>query len=566
LDVASFFKLACEIIGGLGIFLLGMKHMSDGMQAVAGNSLRRMIGAVTNHRILATTVGVVVTCIVQSSSVTTVMVIGFVNSGVMQLGQAIGVIMGANIGTTITGWILVLKIGKYGLPLLGGSAFVYLFSKGDRWRYWAMALMGVGMVFFGLEVMKDACKIIKETPAFEVWFQRFDASTYFGVLGCAAAGCVLTVMVQSSSATLGITISLAVQGVISYETAAALVLGENIGTTITALLASLGATTNARRAAYFHLIFNLVGVFWITLIFGWYIDLIQSLFAGDVTKVVMVDGNPTFPNTMAAIAATHSVFNITNTLIFLPFVSTFERMLKKLVPAKGFKEKPHLTDLDIRILETPLLAIEQSRKEIEKMSDGCSKMLGWSAELLQQDDPDKALADRLRQREQVLDSVQDEISEFVIHLLSGNVPHSVATEARRQMHMADEYESVSDYILDLDRFDRKLRQEGERFSKEQRADLVKLNSHVAGYISEVNQALTKGNTAVLTKTDPTAKRIKDEIKQLRAKHLDGLSAAGGDEKLSVAPVITVAWLASLNAYSKIREHMREIAEAISEAK
>lgn len=566
MDAASFIKLACEIIGGLGIFLLGMKHMSDGMQAVAGNSLRRMIGAVTNHRILATTVGVVVTCVVQSSSVTTVMVIGFVNSGVMQLGQAIGVIMGANIGTTITGWILVLKIGKYGLPLLGGSAFVYLFSKGDRWRYWAMALMGVGMVFFGLEVMKDACKIIKETPAFEAWFQRFDASTYFGVLGCALAGCVLTVMVQSSSATLGITISLAVQGVISYETAAALVLGENIGTTITAFLASLGATTNARRAAYFHVVFNLVGVFWITLIFGWYIDLIQTLVDGNVAEAVMVDGKQTFPYTTAAIAATHSVFNITNTLIFLPFVAVFERALKKIVPAKGFKEKPHLTDLDIRILETPLLAIEQSRKEVEKMSDGCSKMLGWSAELLQQDDPDKALADRLRQREQVLDSVQDEISEFVIHLLSGNVPHSVATEARRQMHMADEYESVSDYILDLDRFDRKLRQSGERFSEEQRADLVALNSHVAGYISEVNEALTKGNTAVLTKTDPTAKRIKDEIKQLRTKHLDGLSAANADEEITVAPVVTVAWLASLNAYAKIREHMREIAEAISEAK
>ncbi|MFT5093657.1 MAG: phosphate:Na+ symporter, partial [Porticoccaceae bacterium] len=515
LELSDIFELVSRIVGGLGIFLLGMKHMSDGMQAVAGNSLRKLIGAVTNNRFLATTVGVLVTCVVQSSSVTTVMVIGFVNSGVMQLGQAIGVIMGANIGTTITGWILVLKIGKYGLPLLGGSAFFYLFSKGDRWRYWAMTLMGVGMVFFGLEVMKDACSIIKETPAFEEWFKRFDASTYLGVLGCAAAGCVLTVMVQSSSATLGITISLAVQGVISYETAAALVLGENIGTTITALLASLGATTNARRAAYFHLIFNLFGVFWITLIFGWYIELIQSLVNVDVAKVLMVDGKETFPNTTAAIAATHSVFNITNTLLFLPFVTVFERLLTRIVPSKGFKEKPHLTDLDIRILETPLLAIEQSRKEIEKMSDGCSKMLSWSAELLQQDDPDKALADRLRQREQVLDSVQDEISEFVIHLLSGNVPHSVATEARRQMHMADEYESVSDYILDLDKFDRKLRQEGERFSEDQRADLVKLNSHVAGYITEVNQALIAENTAILTKTDPTAKRIRGEIKQLR---------------------------------------------------
>jgi phosphate:Na+ symporter len=560
LDISAFFTLVCEIVGGLGIFLLGMKHMSDGMQAVAGSSLRKLIGAVTNNRILATIVGVVVTCVVQSSSITTVMVIGFVNSGVMQLGQAIGVIMGANIGTTITGWILVLKIGKYGLPLLGGSAFFYLFSRGDRWRYWAMALMGVGMVFFGLEVMKDACKIIKDTPAFEAWFQRFDASTYLGVLGCAAAGCILTVLVQSSSATLGITISLAVQGVISYETAAALVLGENIGTTITAFLASLGATTNARRAAYFHVIFNLVGVFWITLIFGWYIDLIQSLVDGNVAEAVMVDGKQTFPYTVAAIAATHSVFNITNTIIFLPFVVVFERLLTKLVPSKGFKEKPHLTDLDIRILETPLLAIEQSRKEIEKMGDGCSKMLDWSAELLQQDDPDKALADRLRQREQVLDSVQDEIAEFVTHLMSGNVPHSVATEARRQMHMADEYESVSDYILDLDKFDRKLRKEGERFTEEQRADLVKLNSHVAEYLAEVNTALATGNKAIITKTDPTAKRIRDEIKQLRQKHLAEMSTG------TIAPVVMVAWLASLNAYSKVREHTREIAEAISEAK
>lgn len=558
MDISAFFKLACEIIGGLGIFLLGMKHMSDGMQAVAGNSLRRMIGAVTNNRFFATTVGVLVTCVVQSSSITTVMVIGFVNSGVMQLGQAIGVIMGANIGTTITGWILVLKIGKYGLPLLGGSAFFYLFSKGDRWRYWAMALMGVGMVFFGLELMKDACSMIKETPEFEAWFQRFNADTYFGVLGCALAGCVLTVMVQSSSATLGITISLAVQGVISYETAAALVLGENIGTTITAFLASLGATTNARRAAYFHVIFNLAGVFWITLIFGWYIELIQTIVDGDVAKAVMVDGKETFPYTTAAIAATHSVFNITNTLLFLPFVSVFERLLIRIAPSKGFKEKPRLSDLDIRILETPLLAIEQSRKEIEKMGDGCSKMMSWVAELVQQDDPDKALADRLRQREQVLDSVQDEIAEFVTHLLSGNVPHSVATEARFQMHIADEYESVSDYILDLDKFDRKLRRSGERFSEEQRAELVKLNNHVASYMIEINQALAAGNRSILTKTDPTAKRIRDEIKQLRQKHLDGLSEG------TIAPVVSVAWLASLNAYSKVREHMHDIAEVTSE--
>ena len=167
MELAILTKMIFTLIGGLGIFLLGMKSMSDGMQAVAGSRLRGLISLATNNRFSATGVGLVVTCVVQSSSITTVMVIGFVNSGVMQLTQALGVIMGANIGTTITGWILVLKIGKYGLPILGAAAIIYLFSKGDRVRFWAMVIMGIGMIFFGLELMKDACSLIKEHPSFE---------------------------------------------------------------------------------------------------------------------------------------------------------------------------------------------------------------------------------------------------------------------------------------------------------------------------------------------------------------------------------------------------------------
>ena len=242
-------QMIFSLIGGLGIFLLGMKNLSEGMQAIAGNGLRRLISMVTTNRLTATSVGVLVTVVVQSSSITTVMVVGFVNGGLMNLAQAIGVIMGANIGTTITGWILVLKIGKYGLPLLGLGAFGYLFSKSDRYRYFFMTFMGVGMVFFGLATMKAGCAFIKEMPAFEKWLYTFQATSYWGVLKCMFVGCVLTVMVQSSSATLGLTIALAFNGTIGYQTAAALVLGENIGTTITALLASLGATTNAKRAA-----------------------------------------------------------------------------------------------------------------------------------------------------------------------------------------------------------------------------------------------------------------------------------------------------------------------------
>ena len=556
MELAVLTKLIFTLIGGLGIFLLGMKSMSDGMQAVAGSRLRGLISLATNNRFLATGVGVVITCVVQSSSITTVMVVGFVNSGVMQLSQALGVIMGANIGTTVTGWILVLKIGKYGLPILGAAAITYLFSKGDRLRFWAMVIMGIGMIFFGLELMKDACSLIKEHPSFESWFQSFQANDYFGVLGCALIGCLLTIMVQSSSATLGITISLASQGVISYPTAAALVLGENIGTTVTACLASLGATTNARRAAYFHIIFNLVGVFWITAIFHWYIDLVQWVIDDDVTKVIMVDGKETY-NTTATIAATHSIFNITNTLLFLPFLPLFVKLLEKFVPAKAYKEKPHLTDLDIRILETPLLAIEQSQKEIEKMGDGCVKMMDWLKTLYAQDDRDRSLAERLHHRERILDSVHDELSVFITSLLSGNVPHAAAEEARRQLRMADEYESVSDYLANLDKFDRKLRDVELRFTPEQRKDLLELHELLEQYLETVNDSLKHRDADVITKLETIDLRIRNLLKALRRKHLDDLSSG------NIRPQVSVAYLAALNAYARVRDHSRNIAETIS---
>lgn len=553
----SFLELIFQLLGGLGIFLLGMKSMSDGMQAVAGSSLRRLIGVVTNNRLAATLVGIFVTCVVQSSSITTVMVVGFVNSGVMALSQAIGVIMGANIGTTITGWILVLKIGKYGLPILGAAAFGYLFSKNERRRYTAMAIMGVGMVFFGLELMKDACAIIKQMPDFEEWFSLFNADTYLGVLKCALVGCVMTTLVQSSSATLGITISLASQGVISYETAAALVLGENIGTTITALFASLGATTNARRAAYFHVIFNMLGVLWITAIFSWYVKLVPQIVDVDVLQQEIVDGEVTFPGTTAAIAATHSIFNVINTLIFLPFVPLFVKFLQKIVPSKDYKEKPRLTDLDIRMLETPLLAIEQSQKEIERMGDGCLKMLSWLGELLEQSAPDTSLADRLKKREEVLDHMQDEIAEFVTKLLSGNVPHSVSEEGRRQIRIADEFESISDYIQDLDKFDRKLRKAGYRFTETQLESLKHLQQQTSSYIEKIHEGLVQANRNTMTQTEQLAKRIRDLIKTSRKQHLDELSTGG------IVPVVSVAFLASLNAFSRVRDHSYNIAETIS---
>ncbi len=326
--------------GGLGIFLLGMKYMSEGMQAMAGSRLRQLINAATSSRFIACGLGVVITCIIQSSSVTTVMVVGFVNSSLMTLTQGIGVILGANIGTTITGWLLALKIGKYGLPILGVAAIVFVFSRKNTIRYPAMALMGIGMIFFGLTLMSDGFKAMRDVPAFIGWFSAFTADSYIGVLKCALAGAILTTVVQSSSATLGITIGLASSGMISFHTSAAIILGENIGTTITAFLASLGTGTNAKRTAYSHILFNVAGVLYITALFPYYMKIIEYMIGYDPGLMVMVNAQETYPYIVKGIAFTHSGFNIVNCVLFISFVPAFARLITWLIPETGgFKEK-----------------------------------------------------------------------------------------------------------------------------------------------------------------------------------------------------------------------------------
>lgn len=550
------FEMSTTLIGGLGIFLLGMKYMSQGLQSIAGASLRRLIGAVTNNRILATIVGFLVTVLVQSSSVTTVMTVGFVNSGLMSLTQAIGVIMGANVGTTVTGWILVLKIGKYGLPMLGIAAFVYLFTKREKVRYTALAVMGVGMVFFGLQLMKEACKFLKDMPEFQEWFLHFTANTYFGLYQCMLVGCILTILVQSSSATLGITISLAATGLIPFETAAALVLGENIGTTVTALLASLGTTTNARRAAYFHVLFNISGVIWISTIFFWYVEFIPWLIDVDVTKAVMVNGQATYPGSVKAIAATHSVFNILNTLVFLPFAGKIAKLLTRIVKDQP-EEVSHLTSLDIRILETPVLAIEQSRGEVIKMGETCDQMAQILNRILSQEKPDPEEVEKLFQGEKELDRMQDEITHYITHLLSMDLPQEIISNGRCQLRMADEYESISDYLERIAKFRLKLKKQGRVFDQAHNDSLLDLLNMVEKQLKHVTTAYIEDNSDVVAATVESGEDIKRKVKTLQREHLDYLSA----EK--VDPYINVSYTSTLNAMRRVRDHVVNLAEAMA---
>jgi len=551
-------KMAMEmifmVVGGLGVFLLGMKYMSEGLQAIAGNRLRRLIGAVTNNRLMATGVGTAVTTLIQSSSVTTVMVVGFVNAGFMTLSQAIGVIMGANIGTTITGWILVLKIGKYGLPLLGVAALVYRFAKRERWRYMAMVAMGLGMVFFGLELMKNGFKPIRGLDEFEKWFLMFSADTYWGVLKCAAVGCVLTLIVQSSSATLGITIGLASTGVIPFETAAALVLGENIGTTITAFLASLGTTTNAKRAAYAHVVFNLLGVVWVTALFTPYIWC--------VTKFLSFSGTDPYNivHVTAGIATVHTVFNVTNTLLFLPLTNKLANLLTRVVPEKAYKEAPHLTHLDGRLAETPQIGIEQSRIETLRMGEMVKKMMGRLRGCISSEEMDDGIIKKIFHAEEVLDIMQREVVIFLTELMTDSLSYDTAEAGRRQLRIADEYESISDYITNILKLHLRLQKANKRLAPEDQADILALHDEVAEYFDLVHTGYQQRHEDIVSKAHARSGEITHRVRELRDSHLAGVRAT------STEPLVTVIYTDVLNAYRRVKDHSMNVAEALAGGK
>jgi len=546
-----------SIIGGLGIFLLGMKNMSEGMQAVAGERMRKIINAVTNNRLIACGAGIAITSLIQSSSVTSVMVVGMVNAGLMNLTQAIGVILGAGIGTTITAWILVLEIAKYGLPIAGVSAFFFLFSKNERTRYTAMMALGLGLVFFGLAQMKAGFSPLREMPEFIAWFSKFSPNSYFGIIRCCLVGAVVTAIIQSSSATVGITMGLAGAGVIDFETAAALVLGENIGTTITACLASIGASTNAKRASVANVVIKIIGAVWIIAIFPFYIGIIKSLIVDDPATMVMVNGVPTFTHAMRGIALSHTCFNVANVIILMPFTTLLAKALCHFMPDKKREEVPHLKYLDVRMLDTPAMSIEQSNKEILKMGEDVTKMLAQLESVLTSKERNKTIEEKIFSLEELLDVAQKEIVEFLSNLLSGNVPHTVMNKGRIQLRMADEYESISDYITNILKLNLKMRKSGMQMSDETHRNIIDLHNQIKDYLHFVNDSVKDGETEILSKALKWGDKITHRMKKFRSSHLERVE--GG----LTSPLQSLIVTDMLNSYRRVKDHALNIAEVLA---
>jgi len=554
LSITDVLEILFNFVGGLAIFLLGLKNTSEGVQAVAGNKLRKLINAATGNRMAAAGAGTIVTAAIQSSSVTTVMVVGLVNTGFMALSRALAVILGANIGTTITAWILVLNVGMYGLLILGIAGLLHLFSGKERVRFIAMTFMGVGMMYFGFELVKDGLRPLAESPYSLAAFSWLNADNYYGIIKCAITAFILSVLLQSSSTAVAIVMALAVTGLIGFGAAAAMVLGANIGKTVTALTASIGKTTNAKRAANGHVVYNLTGGVLATAFFPFFIHAISGLLTA-----VGVDHQDS-GNIRTCVATAHTGFNVFITIIFLPLIPYVAKLLEKFTPDKRQKEVPRLTRLDFGLVKSPVIGIEQSRVEIIRMGENVMHMMNYLKTILESSEPSDKIVNKVFHRENILDLMQKEMVTFLSEFLSSRISLTHAEEARLQLRMADEYESVSDYLAEiLERYIRMIN-EGYTLPPDDHSVIIKLHEAISFYVESVTLAIEKRNPDIILAMYSEGKSIDQRLQELRDNQLTRLL------EVNMAPLVSSTYSDMLNAYHRVKDHTLNIAEALAGVK
>ena len=537
------------VLGGLGAFLLGMKHLSEGLQAISGKGLRRFMSLATTNRFAGMTTGIVSTVIVQSSSIITVMVVGFVSSGMLNLTQAINVIIGSNIGTTTTAWIIAYApdVRLLGLGVVSVGAVCYFFVKREFWHNFGLALMGLGFIFMGLYWIKEGVEPVKSNPAVVEAFKSLDAKNLAGLLKCVLVSMVFTAVVQSSAATTAIAMALATQGLITFEAAAATVFGMNIGTTVTAWMAAFNSTTEARRTAMAHTIFNVAGtILLIPLFIPVIIPIAKELFPRYATEIP------------APMAAVHTFFNVATTLVFIPFVRYFAKFVEWLVPAKK-KEPPRLTVLNPKVRQSPVIALDQASREVAFMAESDLSLLGNVRRVIEGTAIERE-EEHIFKRESILDKVQGEITEFIGVVMMSRLPKDVAERARMLLRLADEFESVSDEAPMILKTIRRMRESGQKMSAVSVAAILAVHDRAAAFGEAVSTALKAEGSKILT---ANIQPILNESSELRAfireTRRQQLSRLGGDE---AAPMRVLIELDILSAYDRMRSCYENIADAL----
>lgn len=558
MSAESWLNLLMGVLGGVGIFLLGMKFLSEGMQALAGPRLSRFVNDFTGNRFLALLAGILVTFVLQSSSATNVMVVGFVNSGLMALRSALGVSLGASVGTTLSLWVLTLNVTKFGLLLVGLASFLYLFAKKVRPHNTGRALLGLGLLFYGMQLMSGGFEPLRDSASVKALLARFDATSSSGFFLATLVGAVITGIIQSSAAMVVIVMSLGINGIINFPTAVALVLGSNVGTTVTGLIACVGTSRNAVRAALGNTIITAASVFAAFLVHGWFTEACAGVSRAITGPLSMDD--PSFLR--LAVPCTHSVFNLAKTALMLPFVPWFERLLHIILPADAAERRGaerFRTGLDPRLARSPALAVVQSQREIVRMGEHCGKMLEDFRTVVTATEPDAALEQSVFDAEADLDTAQTDIAHYLGRILEGGGAKlgDVALAIRRQLRCADEFESVSDYVRTALKAVLKIRDAGERLSDVALEEVRNLIDAVQSFrmlTLEILSRRTPPTLSELATAHEATRRIDALAKEYRHRHMDRL------EHDCTGPVKGVIYNDLLVAFRRMNDHLINVVE------
>jgi phosphate:Na+ symporter len=444
-----------NLVGGLGLFLYGMGLMSDGLKKAAGQKLRQMLESMTKTPILGFTTGMLTTALVQSSSATTVMIIGLVNAGLLTLKQAVAVVLGTNVGTTITAWLVSLssveigafKITKFALPAIAVGFLMGILGKSRKTKNIGIVVLGFGLLFVGIGFMQEAFGGLKDNPAVQEWLASLSGNPVMGPLFGMFAGIAVTMLLQSSSASISIVLVLASQGVLGTELSGILglalpfVLGANIGTTITAQIASIRANVGSRRTAWAHTMFNVTGTL-IALPFVY-----TGLFEKAVVGIFDLFWQPSQGTYMFAIAIGHTLFNVTNSVLFLPFAGALERLVTRMIRPREGEVLDHPVVLEKHLLDTPILALQQAKREIIRMAQEAKKAVSCASEGLSEGDIKKIA--RTRKIEDGIDEFQNEITTYLVELSQRQLSDDVSIELPVLLHMVNDLERVGDHAVNI---------------------------------------------------------------------------------------------------------------------
>lgn len=531
------------LMGGLGLFLYGMKMMGEGLELVAGSRLRRLLEVLTTNRFMGLFVGFLVTAIIQSSSATTVMVVGFVNAGLMSLSQAVGVIMGANIGTTTTSALIALKLTSIAPVLILLGVVMQIGSKRQRVNQIGHIVIGFGILFFGMNIMSEAMKPLQHSQAFANMLSLF-TNPLLGIL----AGLVLTAVIQSSSASIGILQALAISGVINVGQSMYVLFGQNIGTCVTAMLASIGTTKTAKRAAVIHLLFNIIG----TVIFVVITLLIP--FREIVEKIIP-------NNVVAQIAFVHIIFNVVTTFILIPFINVLVRASTYIVRGTDkIQEELSLEYLDPRILNTPAIAVSQVLKEVERMADLVQETITKAMKSFIELD-EKAIPEVL-QNERIINFLNKEITDYLVKINALELQEEDSKVIGSLYHVVNDLERIGDHAENITEFTQDFIAQKYKFSDAARSEIIEVNNKV---LEVVDIAFTvfrqhKYDKDIIDFMSDIEQMVDDLTDKFKENHIARLN------RQECSSAVGVYFVEILNNLERVSDHATNVAYSLNSKK